>query len=227
MSKMHSRQEKACPHSKIKNLKVLVVGCGAIGRQVARQVALLGINTLALCDDDIIEEHNVVPQMFPVNAIGRPKVEFLAEELAMLCPKLKIDMFNQKWFPIVGKDFDVVFPCVDNIEVRGNLFEFYQEKCKAFIDVRIGGDDAMILTAAGNYDDKQWYKNTLFKKSEAVGDACAQPMTNYIANVASGLAINQFARLFSKRGLDPSGKIIQFSSLTDEISPLTTEVFSA
>lgn len=225
MSKMHVRQEKACPHSKVKNLAILVVGCGAIGRQVARQVALLGIKSLTLCDDDIIEEHNVVPQMFPVNAIGRPKVEFLAEELSMLCPKLEIKMFNQRWYPIVGSDFDVVFPCVDNIEVRANIFNFYQEKCRAFIDVRIGGDDAMILTASGNYNEKEWYKKTLFKKSEAVGDACAQPMTNYIANIASGIAVNQFARMFSQRGVYPNG-ILQYSSLDDNLCPLPEEVFN-
>lgn len=225
MKTFYSRQSKACPNKFIKDLNILVVGCGAIGRQVARQVALLGPASITICDFDSIEEHNCVPQMFPISAIGQKKVDYLSEELCSLCPDtVKIVAHCDQWFPVVGNHFDVVFPCVDNIEVRGKIFEYYQEKCKAFFDVRIGGDEIMVLNAIGEYQDKEWYKSTLFKKSEAHNAGCAQPMTNYVANIASGIAVNNFAKWCAKRGA-PIDKILHYSTLDDCISHLTEEIF--
>lgn len=230
MSTLYSRQSKACPNKVVKDLNVLVVGCGAVGRQVARQVGLLGPKSITLCDDDAIEEHNCIPQMYPINSIGQLKVDYLAEELGGYCPNTKIIRHTDKWFPIVdtlveSKKFDVVFPCVDHIEVRGTLFKYYQEKCEAFIDIRIGGDNAMILNAIGNFSDKEWYNKTLFKKSEADNAGCAQPMTNYIANISSGIAVNNFAKWRTGRGLPPA-KILIYSSLEDTLSQLTEELFN-
>lgn len=227
MSMMHSRQSVGCPHSAVKDLSVLVVGAGAIGRQVIRQIGLLGVSSITIVDDDIIEEHNCVPQMFPTSAIGKHKVAYIQEELSDLCPALKVVGIPIKWNPKIKgatPDFNVVFPTVDNIEVRGAIFSYYQEKCDAMFDVRIGGDTALILSAVGTFAEKDWYKKTLFKKSEAARNACAQPMTNFMANISSGLAINQFANWASKRAA--TTKIIEFCALDYSITSLSEEVFS-
>lgn len=224
MSNMYARQSTACPQDKLKDLNVLVVGVGAIGRQIARQVGLLGVKSITCVDDDIIEEHNVVPQMFPVSAIGKLKVLYIQEELEQLCPTVQVNAIPVKWNPKIGNKFDVVFPTVDNIEIRANVFSFYQEKCKAFFDIRIGGDMALVLSAVGSFNDKDWYKKTLFKKSEANRSGCAQPMTNFIANVSSGLAVAQFANWVTGRG--PVNKISEYCALDNSITPLSEDIFN-
>ena len=57
-----SRQSLFCNHEKMQDLSVLIVGCGAIGRNVASNVARLGIKQITLVDGDIVEEHNISPQ---------------------------------------------------------------------------------------------------------------------------------------------------------------------
>lgn len=223
MSNMYIRQQMACPQEKLKDLNVLVVGVGAIGRQIARQVGLLGVKSITCVDDDIIEEHNVVPQMFPVTAIGKLKVDYIEEELKTLCPNVKVNAFPIRWNPKVKGNFDVVFPTVDNIEIRANIFSFYQEKCRAFFDIRIGGDMALVLSATGSFADKEWYKKTLFKKTEANRSGCAQPMTNFIANVSSGMAVAQFASWATGRG--KVNKISEYCALDNSISPLSEDIF--
>lgn len=224
--RFYQRQSTACPYERMKKLDVLVVGTGAVGRQVARQVALMGVREITLMDHDTIEEHNVVPQMWPISAIGKPKVEVLAEELADLCPHTKIIAVHDRWIPKnADRWFDFVFPTVDNIDIRKNLFEFHFEKCGAFMDVRIGGDLYMVLNAVGDPDEKQWYRDTIFDRRDAHNAGCAQPMTNYIAQLSSGTSVNSMARIVSGRGASVP-KLIECNTLTDELFTLndTTKI---
>jgi hypothetical protein len=43
----------------LENARVLMVGCGAIGNEIAKNLVLLGVNNLTIVDFDIIEEHNL------------------------------------------------------------------------------------------------------------------------------------------------------------------------
>ena len=221
MSNMYARQSMACPQDKLKDLNVLVVGVGAIGRQIARQVGLLGVNSITCVDDDLIEEHNAKQISSKIEIV---KVHYIQEELAQLCPSVKVNALPVRWNPKIGDKFDVVFPTVDNIEIRGNIFKFYQEKCRAFFDIRIGGDMALVLSVTGSFSDKDWYKKTLFKKSEANRNGCAQPMTNFIANVSSGLAVAQFANWVTGRG--PVNKISEYCALDNSIVSLSEDIFN-
>lgn len=223
MSTRYSRQSHSCPYEAVQNCTALVVGVGAIGRQVVRQLGLLGLKSIVIVDHDIIEEHNCVPQMFPQSSIGKKKVGYLAEELADLCPDLDLVALDAKWSPKINDHFTLVVPSVDNIDVRKNIFEFYQEKCQAFMDARIGGNNGMVLSATGNYEEKEWYKKTIFPKSEASRNGCAQPMTNYLANIISGLLVQGFANFASGRGLVP--KIQEYSGVERSLVEHSEDIF--
>lgn len=45
--------------SKLKASKVLVVGAGAIGNEVVKNLALVGVGTIKVCDMDTIENSNL------------------------------------------------------------------------------------------------------------------------------------------------------------------------
>jgi len=53
---------------------VTIIGVGAIGRQVAVQLASLGVRSLQLIDFDSVEQHNVTSQGYRHDEIGQFKV---------------------------------------------------------------------------------------------------------------------------------------------------------
>ena len=56
------RQRGLVPPERLAQCDVLVIGVGAIGRQVALQLAALGTRRLTLFDDDIVQPENLAPQ---------------------------------------------------------------------------------------------------------------------------------------------------------------------
>ena len=50
------RQQDLVPFEKLRHLHASVIGIGAIGRQVALQLAAIGVRTLSLFDFDIVGE---------------------------------------------------------------------------------------------------------------------------------------------------------------------------
>src|SRR6266478_3979455 len=56
------RQRSIVPPERLAACHALVIGVGAIGRQVALQLAALGIPLLLLYDHDTVAEENLAPQ---------------------------------------------------------------------------------------------------------------------------------------------------------------------
>ena len=66
-----SRQNDLVPREKLKNLTATVIGAGAIGRQVAIQLAALGVPRLQLIDFDTVEDANVTTQGYDFEDVNQ------------------------------------------------------------------------------------------------------------------------------------------------------------
>jgi molybdopterin/thiamine biosynthesis adenylyltransferase len=55
-----SRQRSLVPPEQLANCHALVIGVGAIGRQVALQMAAVGVPEMTLLDDDTVGVENLV-----------------------------------------------------------------------------------------------------------------------------------------------------------------------
>lgn len=223
MSDFHSRQSFFIPAENLKDVSVLIVGCGAIGRNVASNVARLGVKSITLVDNDIVEDHNIVPQNWRKSDCGKTKVEVLAAEIAdQMGDAIKIEAHAKKWAPrVVGPDteYTAVWTTVDNIDIRKLLYNYYRDKCDHLFDVRVGASLAQVLTVADMRTTNDWYLKTIFPASEAARFGCVQPMSNYIANIAAGASVNQFANLMGGKNW-PVNKMLSYCSIS---SVLTVE----
>ena len=88
-SKVYNRLELTTyTRSAVSGLSVAVVGCGALGSEVARLLGLLGVGSVMLIDPDIVEPNNFThsPYLRTPNSCGRFKAEVLAENLATHFP---------------------------------------------------------------------------------------------------------------------------------------------
>lgn len=104
---------------------IMIVGVGALGCEIAKDFALMGIGKLVLIDLDTIETSNLSRQMlFRPGDEGRPKAEVAAERLKEMNPFLKVDYHFEKLQKLpmsVYEEVDVVIMALDNFNARLDL----------------------------------------------------------------------------------------------------------
>ncbi len=104
---------------------VMIVGVGALGCEIAKDFALMGIGKIVLVDLDTIETSNLSRQMlFKPGDEGRPKSEVAAERLKDMNPFLEVDYYFEKLQKLpmsVYEECDVVIAALDNFNARLDL----------------------------------------------------------------------------------------------------------
>ena len=103
--------------------KVLVVGAGALGNEVLKNLALLGVGTTYVIDLDAVEPSNLSRSvLFRTADAGRSKAEVAAERATEINPEIVIHPFRGDVITDLGlglfADVDVVIGCLDNREAR-------------------------------------------------------------------------------------------------------------
>jgi adenylyltransferase/sulfurtransferase len=103
--------------------RVLVVGAGALGNEVLKNLALVGVGEIFVVDFDQVESANLTRSLlFRATDRGRPKVEVAAEVLRALNPDVRVTAIHGNVLTDVGLglfgDVDVVVGCLDNREAR-------------------------------------------------------------------------------------------------------------
>ncbi|EDL62274.1 ThiF family adenylyltransferase [Gimesia maris] len=186
------RQSDLVPQEKLKSLSVTVIGVGAIGRQVALQLAALGVRQLQLIDFDIVEPTNITTQGYLAADLGKLKVEATARALQAIDTSLKTETSTDRFRPglVTG---EAVFVCVDSISSRAAIWRALQHRCSFWCDGRMRGEVLRILTAVDS-KSRDHYDSSLFTQAEAQTGACTSRSTIYTASIAAGLMLHQFTR---------------------------------
>lgn len=140
MSIRYSRQEPAIDQEKLKNVKVGVIGVGAVGSTIADILARIGTGTIYLFDNDKVEIHNIAGQRFKEEDIGKPKVKVIENELKKINSEIDIYAENMKIVKEsqLPKDLDYIFSGVDNFTARKVLVD-YQKRVNKKVVILDGG----------------------------------------------------------------------------------------
>src|SRR4051812_15233858 len=129
-------------------LNALVVGAGALGNEVIKNLALLGVGRLAVLDRDRIEASNLTrsilfctPDIDAHIARGSCKAEFAAARAREINPDVQatahvgeIGDFGSGWL----RQADVVFSCLDNEMARLELSWVCNRHDKPLVDGGLG-----------------------------------------------------------------------------------------
>jgi sulfur carrier protein ThiS adenylyltransferase len=195
-----ARQHDLVPRQRLENLQASVIGVGAIGRQVAIQLAAIGVRKLQLVDFDTVESTNITTQGYYTADLGRPKVDATAQVLWEIDPKLNIETIADRFRPRLAVG-DAVFCCVDSITAREAIWRTVQERCSFWADGRMLGEVARILVAT-DQASRRHYSTTLFSQPEAQTGTCTSRSTIYCASIAAGLMLHQFTRWVRRLPVD-------------------------
>ena len=111
------RQRDLVSTEKLANTSVTIIGVGAIGRQVALQLAALGVMQIQLIDFDEVELHNITSQGYRTSDIGLAKVVATATAISEIDGSIEVIKLQDR-FRIRQTVDSVVFCCVDSISAR-------------------------------------------------------------------------------------------------------------
>jgi len=108
---------------RLENASIMVAGMGALGNEVAKNLAQLGIGSLFLVDFDYVETSNLTRSvLFREEDEGQKKVDVAACRLAEINPDVRIYPFHGDVIWDIGlgvfRRMDVVIGCLDNREAR-------------------------------------------------------------------------------------------------------------
>ncbi len=108
---------------KLRRAKVLVVGAGALGNEVLKNLALLGWGNIWIVDFDDVEDSNLTRSiLFRESHRGRNKAEVAAEAAEGINPDVHVTPLAGNVITELGlglfREMDVVIGCLDNREAR-------------------------------------------------------------------------------------------------------------
>lgn len=124
---------------RLKNATVMVVGAGAIGNELIKNLTLLGIGKILVYDMDAIESTNLTRSvLYRAKDVGRYKAEVAAERAKEMNPDVKAKAFIANIIDDVGlgvfRRMDVVLGGLDNREARLAINQSCYKVNKPWID---------------------------------------------------------------------------------------------
>ncbi|MFC1840333.1 ThiF family adenylyltransferase [Thermodesulfobacteriota bacterium] len=109
--------------SLLQKAHILVVGSGALGNEIIKNLALLGVRHLVIVDNDRIEKSNLTRSvLFRESDEGLFKAECAARSMKEICPEAKPTALNANVVSDVGLGYfrwsQVIIGALDNREAR-------------------------------------------------------------------------------------------------------------
>ncbi len=220
---------------KLKNSAVMVVGAGAIGNELIKNLALLGIGRIFIFDMDTIEHTNLTRSvLYRAQDVGRYKAEVAAERAMELNPDVKAKAFVSNIIDDVGlgvfAEMDVVLGGLDNREARLAINQSCYKVNRPWIDGAIealSGFARVFVPGEGacyecTMTEADWMminkrKSCALLTQEQMAEG-KTPTTPTSSSVIAGIQVQEMLKLLHKeRGLPTlAGKGFVFNGLTHD-----------
>lgn len=199
------RQDKLLDTGRVRAAIALIVGVGSVGRNVALQLASLGVGKIILCDFDTVDATNISTQGYTRDDMGKLKVDVVAESIKRIDSQIECVPYPHKYNASdkVLNDVDVIFACPDKIEVRSDIFKHKSERVKLIVDGRQLNEVSQVVTWVPGRDAE--YETHLFSKGEAFngGAACSIQGLIYTGTITAGFMLHQMVRWLTDRETEP------------------------
>jgi tRNA A37 threonylcarbamoyladenosine dehydratase len=144
------------------DIKVGIIGCGGVGYWVAKFLAMSGVNEFFLCDDDILEIHNLNRLDLPPGACGTNKADAAKITILAIRPDAIVRTIPFKFNPDFFKDkMDLVVDCTDKITSQKMISAFSKTKGIKYLKVGYDGTHITISNKIAAWgEDEGGYRIT-------------------------------------------------------------------
>ncbi len=237
-------QVKAWDQDAVRNARVLVVGAGALGNEVLKNLALLNVGKIAILDFDHVEHSNLSRSVLFREEDAKEtrfKAHVAAERLVEINGDLSIltlvgDVASELSIGLL-KQIDVVIGCLDNRLARLYLNRLCWRAGVPWVDggiLNLSGQIAAYLPQESCYEctlsEAAWKEIRLRQGCTDMATRYAlqgqAPTTPIAASIAGALQVQEALRIvMGKKGAGLSGKMLNFEGAHNhfgvyDLSPL-------
>ncbi len=218
---------------KVQNAKVLVIGAGALGNEVIKNLSLMGIGNLFIVDFDKVEAANLSRSvLFRDSDNHRSKAEVAAARAKSVNPDIHVQYMNGDVTTQLGlgviRRMDVVIGCLDNREARLAVNRFCYWVNKTWVDGAI--QELLGLVRVFKPGDGACYECTLTE--QAIRDLSMRyscpllarqnillgkvPTTPTIASIIGAMQSQEALKVINDMPIQP-GKVTHFNGMVNDM----------
>lgn len=151
---------------RLRNARALVVGAGALGNEIIKNLTLLGVGRILIADLDTIEDTNLTRAiLFRAGDRGRHKAEVAAERVMEINPDVRaqahVGDINYDLGLGVFREMDLVFGALDNREARVTINANCWKLGQPWIDGAIEAMQGVARVFMPTDDDSPCYECTM------------------------------------------------------------------
>lgn len=218
---------------RVEEAKILIVGAGALGNEVIKNLALMGAGYLFIVDFDTIEAANLSRSpLFRESDSGRRKAEVAAARVKDLNPDVHVQYLHGDITTQLGlgvfRRMDVIIGCLDNREARLGVNRFAYWLNKPWVDgaiqellglvrVFIPGEGACFectLNEQARRDLAVRYSCPLLARQNILLGKV--PTTPTIASIIGAMQSQEALKILHNMPVE-AGKVIHFNGMTNEM----------
>jgi molybdopterin/thiamine biosynthesis adenylyltransferase len=211
---------------KLKAARVLVAGAGALGNEVLKNLALIGVGRVTVIDFDTVSISNLTRSvLFRSGDVGLPKVEVVRQRILDINPEISIQTIQGDLEFDLGigevRQHDLIVGCLDSVNARWAINQLAYRAGIPWINGGIGVTEGEVsffdpTTETACYEcsisQQMWLRRnqrySCLGLKRNIPDA-AMPTTATIASIVAGMQVQQaLSYLHHKSGLlNPGEKI--------------------
>lgn len=217
----------------LKNSKILVVGCGALGNEIVKNLAMLGVGNIFVVDLDKVEKSNLSRSvLFRKNDEGKSKAETICKRAKEINDEINIKYFNGNVFELglgIFIDMDIVICGLDNREARLFVNQSCWKVNRPWIDGAIetlNGLARMFIPPDGvcyectmneiDYKLLNKRKSCLLLGYDDIQQGKI-PTTPTISSLIAGIQVQEAVKFLHKKNFDLlGGKAFMYNGITNE-----------
>jgi len=218
---------------KVQNAKVMVIGAGALGNEVIKNLSLMGIGNLFIVDFDKVEAANLSRSVLFREADNhRSKAEVAAARARSINPDIHVQYMNGDVTTQLGlgiiRRMDVIIGCLDNREARLAVNRFCYWVNKTWVDGAI--QELLGLVRVFKPGDGACYECTLTE--QAIRDLSMRyscpllarqnillgkvPTTPTIASIIGAMQSQEALKVINDMPIEP-GKVTHFNGMVNDM----------
>ena len=166
--------------ARLSALRVALCGAGAVGSNLADNLARQGLSRLRVIDHDRVEEHNVGPQLYGEGEVGTWKVEALRNRVfrttGVEIEPVRKELTEQNARQHL-RETDLAIDAFDNSKSR----QFVQDQCRA------DGTPCLHVGLHADYCEVIWDEQYRVPRDVA-GDVCDYPLARNLVLLSVAVA---------------------------------------
>ncbi|MDP3353513.1 MAG: HesA/MoeB/ThiF family protein [Flavobacteriaceae bacterium] len=206
----------------LQEAKVLIIGCGGLGSNVAVFLAASGVGNIQLVDFDVVSISNLHRQVFyGLNDVGKPKVSCLKNYIENITPFVKVTesqgTISKENITNFLKSSDIIVDCTDNLHIKYLINDSCVLNNKTLVYGSLHKFDGYVATFnhdLGNGNRSSNLRDAFPTIPEKLPPTCTEVGTlNTIVGIIALHQANEVLKITLKKGSLLTDKLFIYNSL--------------